>query len=152
VAVPEMTIEQVARRLAGVDLLQTVDYGVVCDLAERVLVAEHPPGSVVLAEGDAGDGLHLVLDGTATIERDGVSLATIGPGEHVGELALLDGGPRSATVRAQDALLTAFLPSTDFVDVLEAHPDVALQLLVTLAGRFRQVQDRLVAVQRRFEF
>lgn len=144
-----MTIEQVARLLSDVDLLQTVDYGVVCDLAERVLVAQYEPGAVVLAEGDEGDGLYLVLAGTATIERDGMALAEIGPGGHVGELALLDGGPRSATVRAEDRLLTAFLPSADFVDVLEGHPDVALQLLVTLAGRFRRVQDRLVEVEHR---
>jgi CRP-like cAMP-binding protein len=144
-----MTIEQVARLLSHVDLLQTVDYGVVCDLAERVLVSQYESGAVVLAEGAEGDGLHLVLAGTATIERNGVALAAIGPGEHVGELALLDGGPRSATVRAEGPLLTAFLPSADFVDVLEANPDVALQLLVTLAGRFRQVQDRLVEVEHR---
>jgi CRP-like cAMP-binding protein len=144
----EMTIERLARRLGDVDLLRTLDHGVLCDLAERVLVAGHDPDSVVLSEGEEGDGLYLVLQGTAIIERSGVPLATLGPGEHVGELALLDGGPRSATVRAGHDLLTAFLPSADFVEVLDEHPTVALELLVTLAGRFRRVQERLVGLER----
>jgi CRP-like cAMP-binding protein len=143
-----MTIERLARRLAEVDLLQNLDHGVLCDLAERVLVADHEPDTVVLAEGEEGDGLYLVLHGTAIIQRSGVGLATLGPGEHVGELALLDGGPRSATVRAGAGLVTAFLPSADFVDVLDQHPDVALEMLVTLAGRFRRVQERLVGLER----
>ncbi len=145
----EMTIARLATVLADVDLLRTLDHGVLCDLAERVLVQAYAPGDVVLAQGDEGTGLHLVLSGTAVIERDGVMLATIGAGDHVGELALLDGGPRSATMRAEQGLQTAFLTSGDFLDVLETHPDVALELLVTLVGRFREVESRLVELERR---
>jgi CRP-like cAMP-binding protein len=144
-----MTIERLATLLGDVDLLRTLDHGVLCDLAERVSVAEFAPGQVLMQQGDEGDGLHLVLRGTAAIERDGVPLAEIGPGGHVGELALLDGGVRSATMRAGPDLMTAFLPTGDFLDVLESSPDVALELLVTLVGRFREVEQRLVELERR---
>jgi CRP-like cAMP-binding protein len=144
-----MTIERLATLLGDVDLLRTLDHGVLCDLAERVYVAEFVPGAVLMAQGDEGDGLHLVLRGTAAVERDGVLLAEIGPGSHVGELALLDGGLRSATMRAGADLMTAFLPTADFLDVLESSPDVALELLVTLVGRFREVEQRLVELERR---
>jgi CRP-like cAMP-binding protein len=144
-----MTIERLATLLGDVDLLRTLDHGVLCDLAERVRVGEFASGTVLMEQGGEGDGLHLVLRGTAAIERDGVLLAEIGPGGHVGELALLDGGPRSATMRAGSDLMTAFLPTGDFLDVLESSPDVALELLVTLVGRFREVEQRLVELERR---
>ena len=135
--------------LRGVAMLAVLDDDVLAQVAARVRVADHEPGSVVLAEGDEANGMHVLLEGTATVERDGVQLGVLGPGDHVGELALLDGRPRLATVRAESRLRTGYLTSEDFLDILEASPDVALELLVALAGRFRAVEEQLVALQRR---
>ena len=135
--------------LRGVDMLRVLDDDVLVRLADRVQVLDHEPGAVVLAEGEDGTGMHLLLDGTATVERDGVVLGVLGPGDHVGELALLDGQPRLATVRAESDLRTGYLTSEDFLDILEGSPDVALELLVALAGRFRAVEEQLVALERR---
>lgn len=137
----------VRSQLQGVDLLRVLDDEVLDRIAERVTVAEHEAGSVVLAEGDDAAGLFLVLRGSAVVERAGVPVAVIGPGEHVGEIALLDGEPRMATVRAERDLRTGFLTSGDFLDVLEQSPEVALQMLATLASRFRQVEKRLAEVE-----
>lgn len=144
-----LSTDYVRSQLRGVDMLRTLDDEVLGALAEKVRVADHEPGSVVVAEGEEAAGLFLVLRGTAVVERGGEPIALIGPGEHIGEIALLDGQPRMATVRAQDDLRTGFLTSGDFLDALEALPDVALELLTALAARFRFVEDRLVVAERR---
>lgn len=138
----------VRSQLSSVDMLRTIDDEVLDTLAEKVQVSDHAPGSVVVSEGDEAAGLFMVLRGTAVVERGGEAIALIGPGEHVGEIALLDGQPRMATVRAQDDLRTGFLTSADFLDVLEAQPAVALELLLALAGRFRLVEARLADLER----
>lgn len=134
-------------QLMGVDLLRALDDEALDALAERVVVHDHEPGTALLDEGAEPAGMHVVFRGTATVERDGVVLAEVGPGEHVGEIALLDGQPRVATVRAKEDLRTGYLTSADFLDVLEAHPDVALEMLLALAARFRFVEERLAALE-----
>jgi CRP/FNR family cyclic AMP-dependent transcriptional regulator len=141
----------VMAQLRGVDLLRGLDEDVLEGLCERVLVQDHEPGEVVIDQGSAAAGMHMVFGGTAIVERDGVPLAVIGPGEHVGEIALLDGQPRMATVRAHDRVRTGFLTSTDFLDMLEGHPELALDLLVTLATRFRRVEERLALLEASLE-
>jgi CRP-like cAMP-binding protein len=89
----------------------------------------------------------VVFRGTATVQRGGVAIALIGPGEHIGEIALLDGRPRLATVRAEEDLRTGFLPSGDFLDVLDASPDVALEMLIAFASRFRALEEQLAQAQ-----
>lgn len=137
----------VRTQLQNVDLLRALDDDVLDRIAALVSVADHEPGSVVLAEGDEAAGLFVVLRGTATVERAGRPVATIGAGEHIGEIALLDGQQRMATVRAENDLRTGFLTSADFLDVLEQEPSVALELLLTLAARFRLLQERLAEVE-----
>lgn len=133
----------VRSQLRGVDLLRILDDDVLDRLAERVTLHDHAPGEVVLREGDEATGMFVVFRGTASVERGGVPIAVIGAGEHIGEIALLDGEPRVATVRAEHDLRTGYLDSADFLDVLEADPGVALELLIAMAARFRLVEERL---------
>jgi len=129
-------------------MLRVLDDDVLDAIAARVEVTDHEPGALVVAEGDEAAGLFLVLRGTATVERRGVPIAVVGPGESIGEIALLDGQPRVANVRADDELRTGFLTSADFLDVLESLPEVALELLIALASRFRLLEERLTEVER----
>jgi CRP-like cAMP-binding protein len=137
----------VRTQLQGVDMLRVLDDEVLDRIAERVTVQDHEPGAVVMAEGDEAAGLFVVFRGTATVQRGGVAIALIGPGEHIGEIALLDGRPRLATVRAEEDLRTGFLPSGDFLDVLDASPDVALEMLIAFASRFRALEEQLAQAQ-----
>ncbi len=146
-AIPDLPDGYVRTQLQGIGLLRVLDDGVLDDVAARVVVRDHEPGEVVVAEGDAPAGLFVVLRGTATVERDDHTIAEVGPGEHVGEIALLDGQPRMATVRAGDDLRTGFLSSDDFLNLLEADPGVALELLLALAARFRLLEERLTSAQ-----
>lgn len=145
----EYSVPALLNQLRVVDLLRELDDDVLGVLARRVVVSDFAPGEVVVAEGDDAAGLHLILRGTALVERGGMPIALVGPGEHIGEIALLDGQPRVATVRAQDDLRTGFLTSSDFLDVLEDNPSVALELLLAMAARFRLLEERLSEVEAR---
>jgi CRP-like cAMP-binding protein len=144
---PDLPDGYVRTQIQGIDLLRVLDDSVLDDVAGRVVVRDHEPGDVVVAEGDAPAGLFVVFRGTAAVERDDHTIAEVGPGEHIGEIALLDGQPRMATVRAGDDLRTGFLSSDDFLDLLEADPSVALELLLALAARFRLLEERLAAAE-----
>lgn len=133
----------VRTQLQGIGLLRVLDDDVLDQVAERTTVTDHRPGDVVVAEGDDAAGLFVVFRGTARVEHRDRTVAIVGPGQHVGEIALLDGQPRMATVRAEQDLRTGFIASGDFVDLLEQNPSIALELLLALAARFRVLEERL---------
>jgi CRP/FNR family cyclic AMP-dependent transcriptional regulator len=142
-----LTEGYVRHQLRGVDLLRVLDDDVIDEIAARTVVTDHRPGDVVVSEGEDAVGLFVVLRGTATVQRDDRTVAVVGPGEHIGEIALLDGQPRMATVRAEEELRTGFIDSGTFLDLLEENPSVALELLLALAGRFRDLEDRLARAE-----
>jgi len=117
---------------------------------------EHfPPNAVIFAEGESGDTLHIVVDGSVRISRmvPGMGeecLAILGRGEVFGEMALIDGEPRSADARAHRQGCTVFSVSRSLLEeVLSMDPDAAVQFLGLLCRllcrRFRAMNERLVA-------
>ncbi len=94
--------------------------------------------SRMVEAGDRGDAFYVILDGRAAVQRPGKRDVKLGPGDAFGELALLDGSPRMATVEAQDEVLAMRLGRTAFMKMLEGEPKVAIALLRTLAGRLRE--------------
>ena len=94
-------------------------------------------GEVLMRAGEPGGSMCLVLEGTARIERGG-RLVPVAPGELVGEIAVLDGGPRTATVVADGPLRCLELSRTDLVRTLERDPRAATALIAVLASRFRE--------------
>ena len=110
--------------------------------ADRVQV---PAGKVLVEEGRPGHEFFLILAGTATVRRGGTEVATLGPGEHFGELALLDRGPRSATVVADTELELLVLGQREFSAVVDEVPSLAHKLLAKLAQRLRDADARMGA-------
>jgi MFS superfamily sulfate permease-like transporter/CRP-like cAMP-binding protein len=120
------------------------------DLAalETCLTARsYPKGSVVFAEGDPGEELFFLLRGAASayLQQKGgadIRLVTFAPGTVFGELAILDAGPRSASIRADSDLHCAVLSRADFAALSQRAPDVAIKLLASLgrelSGRLRR--------------
>jgi CRP-like cAMP-binding protein len=97
---------------------------------------------VVLAEqGTAGREFFVVTDGSATATRNGERLAELGPGSFFGELALLDGGPRTATVVADTAMTLLVLSRREFQSLQLSAPSVAHKMLVELGARLRRIYD-----------
>ncbi|HVV74979.1 MAG TPA: cyclic nucleotide-binding domain-containing protein [Mycobacteriales bacterium] len=104
--------------------------------------ADYPAGHVLCTEGAIGRELIMLLDGEAAVQRGGKPVATVGPGDFIGEMSLLDGGPRSATVTASTELKALVLPTREFWQVLDEVPALAHRLLRTLAERLRAMDER----------
>ena len=105
-------------------------------------------GEVVFREGDDSDTCYVVRSGHARAVRehgDGrqITLATFGPGDFFGELAMFDDERRSATVEAMDALDVLGIPGVDMRALLSRHPEIAVKLVISLGRRLRAANERL---------
>jgi len=103
----------------------------------RQQVTDLPAGVELVREGEPGDALFVILEGEAVVQRDAVELNRVGPGAYFGELAILDGEPRSATVAAVTDVKVAVIGIRMFRTMLREFPDLAEQLLIGLAGELR---------------
>jgi CRP-like cAMP-binding protein len=104
--------------------------------------ARFAAGDVVFSEGDKGDAMYVVRSGELTIEKGGKVMETVGPGGVFGEMALIDGGERVATVTATSPLELLVLSRHDFNEMLEfAMPQVAPKLLAVIGARMRAIED-----------
>jgi CRP-like cAMP-binding protein len=99
-------------------------------------------GEVICAEGESGHEFFVLARGEAGIERGHETIAKLYAGDHFGELALLDRGPRSATVRALNECRLYVLEDAAFAAVLNEVPALAQKLLAALAGRLREAETR----------
>ncbi len=100
-------------------------------------------GEVLAREGTIGHELFIIVEGTATVSRDGRTLAQLGPGDCVGEMSLLDRKPRSADVVADGPMSVLVVGEREFKPLLESAPDVSLRLLRSLAQRLRDADEAL---------
>lgn len=98
-------------------------------------------GARVIRAGDPGDSLYVVLDGEVSIGRRGLPALSLGIGSFFGELALIDGGPRTATIVAKSPLVCLTIGRTPFLKLLRSEPAIAVVMLEELAGRLRAVQQ-----------
>ncbi|MBV8194958.1 MAG: cyclic nucleotide-binding domain-containing protein [Candidatus Dormibacteraeota bacterium] len=106
-------------------------------VADRLDDATYLAGHGVITEGMAGPEFFIILDGAASVIIDDQTVATLGPGDFFGEVAALDGGPRTATVRAETQLRCVTLPVGGLRQFLLEHPVVAVNLVPEIARRFR---------------
>jgi CRP-like cAMP-binding protein len=131
------------------DLLTGVGLFSKCTKRERQTIARHaqtadlPAGVDLVREGEDGDALFVILEGEAAVQHEGDEVARVGPGSYFGELAILDGAPRSATVVAATDVKVAVLGIRMFRTLLRELPDLAEQLLVGLAGELRSANAAL---------
>lgn len=116
----------------------------------EIQVAER--GDVLVREDDiATRGFYLILEGTAKVVLTGSDgreavLALLEEGDFFGEMSLLDGDPRSATVRAAADTRLMFLRRQNFMELLEKHPEIAISLLTTLSSRLRHANRKISAL------
>lgn len=100
--------------------------------------SEHVPGEALTEQGVMGHRFHLIVQGAAEVTRDGEKVASLGPGDFVGELGLLGGGASTATVRCTDPTLCLTLQREEFWAVLEEEPAIALRILEVVCRRLVQ--------------
>ena len=120
-------------------LFRPFDAGERARLASRFKFLEVADGSTLLAAGDRPDGLYIVLAGKFLVQRSSRSVATIGPGELIGETALLSGGQFKSDVIAQGKSLALCLPAAEFREMIMTHPHV-LEYIGEAAEHSRKLQ------------
>lgn len=103
---------------------------------------DHAAGKDIVHEDAEGVGFHLILSGTAVVTQGGRTLRTLGPGDSFGEIAVIDGGPRSASVQAETPLHTLSITAWMFRPLLLEHAGIAHKLLLELCRRLREAEAR----------
>jgi CRP-like cAMP-binding protein len=150
---------RIVAALQGVPLFQGLPEADLAALAQQVVRRRVARNDVIVAQGDPGDGLYVVASGLVGISRqssegDELLLTLCEPGDYFGDLALIDGAPRSATATAFEDGVLLLLPRRAFRRVLEAHPVALWRLMEALAALVRRLTDTaddiaLVDVRRR---
>jgi CRP-like cAMP-binding protein len=127
--------------LAGFPLFSGIARRRLRSLARQGTLEEYSPGDVVLQKGEAGDSLYVVLGGSAGV-RGKPAARRLRTGDYFGELGLLDGVPRSATVVATGELHVMRLPRRAFLRIAQHEPSVSLAMANTLSSQIRRLEAR----------
>jgi CRP/FNR family transcriptional regulator, cyclic AMP receptor protein len=140
----------VARRDTFVDHLGEVPLFRACSRKARSTVARRAKerrvgaGEVVIKEGETGNEFFVIMDGQAQVRRGGKKVATLGPGQFFGDLAVLDKAPRNATVTAETPMALLVLGQREFSALIEEAPGFAHKLLAGLAHRLREADAKSI--------
>jgi len=133
--------------LANMPLFERLTERELLRVMQAVEVRQYKDGEVVIKEGDKGDELFIVLDGKVRVSRGDTTLTHLGPGEHVGEMALIRSVPRGATVTAVGQAELISIRRADFFEILRKEHEVAVkmlwQFLGVLADRLDQTNSQL---------
>lgn len=132
-----------------IERLQTVTLFSACSRQELELVARHATtlhakaGHELAHMGGFGHEFVVLLEGTASVTLNGEEIAQLGPGDFFGEVSLLDGGPRTATVTATTDVVAEVSTAAEFTALLDGSPTLSRKLLVGLARRLRAADLQL---------
>ena len=96
-----------------------------------------PEGSVLVREGEPGESLIVIKRGSATVDQAGRTLRTLGAGDFLGEISLIDGGPRTATVTADEPIEALVIDRAGFARLMDEFPVVRFDLVTALTERLR---------------
>ncbi len=132
-----MSRDERVERLRSVPLFSACTEKQLEFIATRVEDLEFAPGRMLCEEGRSGGDFFIVLSGRADVRRAGKTVNTMVPGDFFGEIALLDQGPRTATVVATTAMRCFVLGPGQFQDVLYQNGDIARQMLYAVTKRLR---------------
>ena len=112
-------------------------------VAQEFKIREVPEGEQLTEQGGFGREFFVVLSGSARCEVDGRQIRTFSSGSFFGELALLAGGPRSATITAETPMELLVLDRGDFRMLLRSAPDVAIKVLASVAARLQEADRQI---------
>jgi len=130
-----------AEALAKVDLFHALTKREILKIAMLAEEIRFPPDMVIANEGTAGTTFYVILHGIAKVVAGGKKRATLTPGKYFGEMAVIDGEPRSATVIAETELQVLAISSYNFRPLLLEYPTIARKLLEVMCKRLRKVEQ-----------
>lgn len=129
-------------RLRGIPLFSRLSDKQLKRLGAAMRERHVAPGAEITVEGRGGPGFFVIESGEASVLVGGTEVNRLGPGDSFGEMSVIDGGPRSATVRAATDLRCHGLTSWEFKPLVDANPEIAWALLETLTERLRRAESR----------
>jgi CRP/FNR family transcriptional regulator, cyclic AMP receptor protein len=140
------------RALAKVGLFESLNPKYLKGIAGIAAERDFKSGEVLMRQGEEGIGLFIILSGKVRIDKTdasgrNVEIAENGPGDIMGEMAVFDGAPRSASVTASEDTSCLVLASWEFNAFLKAHPEAALELLPLVVKRFRETNEALLGLK-----
>jgi CRP-like cAMP-binding protein len=139
--------EALLHRLSGVHLLQALEPEEIALLVPSVRPVALQPGAALFHEGDAGSSLYLIEEGEVSVTRGGVQVAVLRAGDTVGEMALVTGAPRVASIRALTASRLLLLPKHAFDELLARSPLLRERVDELVRLRVEELKHRLLAPQ-----
>ena len=131
------TTSEIVEHLGKVPIFSGCSKKELQTIAKQVREIQHDAGHVIAAEGEPGAGLFVIDEGEADVTIGGRKVNHMKAGDFFGEMALLDGGPRTATVTATTDITLYALTEWVFRGLLAEHPGIAMRTLETMAGRLR---------------
>jgi CRP/FNR family transcriptional regulator, cyclic AMP receptor protein len=140
---PRVTQDDKIARLEEVPLLEGCSRKQLKAVAKITEVVEVPTDTVLARQGEPGNEFYLIMDGSARVELSTRRRARLKPGDYFGEMSLLDGEPRSATVIAETPMRLLVIKRRDFSTLLREASELTQSILATLSRRIRQAEQAL---------
>ena len=128
--------------LRNVPLFAGLDDKHLDQLADEFSQRTFSPGDTLTTEGEGGRTFFVIEEGAATVSVGGHEVGTMGPGDSLGEISLIDRQPRSASITATTDITAYMLPIWSFRPIVESSPEMLWTLLEGLAGRLRTAEQR----------
>ena len=127
-----------AALLRTVPLFQGMTDSAIDAIAGLAEPGHYAAGDTLVRQGEPGETLIVIVEGRATVDQDGTEIRRLANGDFLGEISLIDGGPRTATVTAETPIEALVIDRAGFDRLMGDHPAVRLGLLMALSERLRQ--------------
>lgn len=141
------------KMLKGAELFSALSERYLKQLASSCRERTFAKGELLVKQGEPGVGIFIIISGKVKVVKETSTgekfdIAVHGPGEFIGEMTVLDGAPRSASVIAEEETKCLLLTSWDFNAAMKTHPEIALEVLPVVVKRFRETNNKLLEIGR----
>ncbi|RMH68809.1 MAG: cyclic nucleotide-binding domain-containing protein [Actinomyces sp.] len=134
----------VDEKLANIELFSELSKSELKKVGKLMTPVAVKAGRDLVREGEPGREFMIIVDGTATVRRRGRVIARLGPGDFFGELAVIAGVPRTATVTADTDMVVEALNRREFSTLLDESPKIAKKILVGAVKRLHELEEGVV--------
>jgi CRP-like cAMP-binding protein len=131
--------ESTDERLARIPLFEGLSKKQLSQVSRLMTPLDLKAGKVIARQGEVGREFLILLEGQVEVVRDGKIIAVRGPGDFIGEIALLDNRPRTATVTARTDVVVEVLNRGEFASLLAEAPELSSQVMATMARRLAAI-------------
>ncbi len=144
----EATISEKIMHLKGIDIFESLSVGELAAIASVAEEIDHPPGEIIMREGQYGDTMYLITRGEVSViknmgEMNEVELDRIKAGDYFGEMALFEDTVRSGSIKTEATSSFMVLYKHEFKELVREYPQIALEICKVLSGRIRKLHQKI---------